>query len=140
MPGPARVKLTLDLDKNAEHADRADARMVLDLDAQQLRGTATVTAKPLIAALRGVDFDALRKSEIDIESKLSSERGGPLLALLGLDRAIAAGDGPAQFEASVTGAWGAPLRLKATMSGAGWMRKRRAPPHRGRRTPRQISI
>ena len=42
-----------------------------------------------------------------------------MLALLGLDRAIAAGDGPAQFEASVTGAWGAPLRLKATLSGSG---------------------
>ena len=32
---------------------------------------------------------------------------------------IAAGEGPAQFEGSVTGTWGAPLRLKARISGAG---------------------
>ena len=42
-----------------------------------------------------------------------------MLALLGLDRAIAAGEGPAQFEGSATGVWGAPLRLKARLSGAG---------------------
>ena len=42
-----------------------------------------------------------------------------MLALLGLDRAIAAGDGPAQFEGSVTGVWRAPLRLKVKMSGTG---------------------
>jgi large subunit ribosomal protein L24 len=119
MPGPVRLKLALELDKNTEHADRANARATFDLDAAQLKGSATVTATPDIAALRGIDVDALRKSEVDVESKLSSERGGPLLSLLGLDRAIAAGDGPAQFEASVTGAWGAPLRLKATLSGSG---------------------
>jgi large subunit ribosomal protein L24 len=49
----------------------------------------------------------------------SSEQGRSLLTLLGLDRAIAAGEGPAQFEGSVTGVWHAPLRLKAKMSGAG---------------------
>jgi large subunit ribosomal protein L24 len=42
-----------------------------------------------------------------------------LLAALGLDRAIAAGEGPAQFEGSVTGAWRAPLRLKVKLSGTG---------------------
>ena len=42
-----------------------------------------------------------------------------MLALLGLDRAIAAGDGPAQFEGSVTGVWRAPLRLKVKMSATG---------------------
>ena len=42
-----------------------------------------------------------------------------MLAALGLDRAIAAGDGPAQFEGSVTGVWRAPLRLKVKMSGTG---------------------
>ena len=62
---------------------------------------------------------ALGRSEIGIESKLSSQQGRSLLALLGLDRAIAAGEGPAQFEGSVTGAWGAPLRLKAKISGTG---------------------
>jgi hypothetical protein len=42
-----------------------------------------------------------------------------LLTLLGLDRAIAAGEGPAQFEGTATGAWRAPLRLKAKIWGAG---------------------
>jgi AsmA-like C-terminal region/AsmA family len=117
--GPARLKLTLDLDKNSEHPDRANARAVLDLDAPQLKGVATIIAKPVIAAVRGIDLDALRRSEFGIESKLSSERGGSLLVLLGLDRAIAAGEGPAQFEGSVTGTWLAPLRLKARLAGTG---------------------
>jgi large subunit ribosomal protein L24 len=61
-PGPARLKLTLDLDKSSEHADRANARAVFDLDAPQLKGVATITAKPEIAALRGIDLDALRRN------------------------------------------------------------------------------
>jgi uncharacterized protein involved in outer membrane biogenesis len=116
-PGPAHLKLTLDLDKNS--ADRASARAVLDLDAPQFKGTATITAKPELSAIRGIDLDALRRSEMEIESKVSSERAGALLALLGLDRTIAAGDGPVQFEGSVTGLWRAPLRLKARLSGTG---------------------
>jgi large subunit ribosomal protein L24 len=118
-PGPARLKLALDLDKNAEHADRANARAVLDLDAPQLRGVATITATPALAALRGIDLDALRRSEIGIESKLSSERGNSLLGLLGLDRAVVAGESPLEFQGSATGVWGAPVRLQVKMSGAG---------------------
>ena len=52
-PGPARLKLALDVDKDADHADRASARATLDLDAPQLKGLATFTAKPEVAALRG---------------------------------------------------------------------------------------
>jgi uncharacterized protein involved in outer membrane biogenesis len=118
-PGPARLKLTLDLGKNSEHADRARARAVLDLDAPQLKGVTTIAATPVIAALRGIDLDTLRRSEFSIESKLSAERGRSLLVLLGLDRAIAAGEGPAQLQGSVTGVWRAPLRLNVKLSGAG---------------------
>jgi uncharacterized protein involved in outer membrane biogenesis len=118
-PGPAHLKLTLDLDKNSAQADRADARAVLDLDAPQLKGVATLTARPEIAAVRGIDFAALGRSEIGMETKFSSERGSALLTLLGLDRVIAAGEGPAQFTASVTGVWRAPLRLTFKMSGVG---------------------
>jgi large subunit ribosomal protein L24 len=117
--GPARLKLALDLDKNSEQADRANARAVVDLDAPQFKGTATITAKPVIAAIHGIDLDVLRRSEFGVESKLSSQRGSSLLVLLGLDRAIAAAEGPAQFEGSLTGMWQAPLRLKAKLSGAG---------------------
>jgi uncharacterized protein involved in outer membrane biogenesis len=118
-PGAARLKLSLDLDKNPDHADRARARAVLDLDTPDVKGATTITATPVIAAVRGIDLDALAHSEIAIESKLSSEQGRSLLILLGLDRAFAAGDGPAQFEATATGMWRAPLRLKARLSGAG---------------------
>jgi uncharacterized protein involved in outer membrane biogenesis len=118
-PGPARLKLMLDLDKNAEHADRASARAVLDLDAPQLKGVTTITATPVIAGLRGIDLDTIRRSEFSIETKLSSERGRSLLVLLGLDRAIGQSEGPAQFQGSVTGAWQGPLRLNVKMSGTG---------------------
>ncbi|QWG24672.1 AsmA family protein [Bradyrhizobium sediminis] len=118
-PGPARLKLSLDLDKNPQQADRASARAVFDFDVPQLKGTATITARPMIAAVRGIDLDALGRSEINIESKLSAEHGRSLLAPLGLDRVIGAGDGPAQFEGSLAGVWRAPLRLKVKMSGTG---------------------
>ena len=116
-PGPARLKLSIGLDKNPDHADRANARAVLDVDAPDFKGATTITATPIIAAVRGIDFDALARSEIGIESKLSSGQGRSLLTLLGLDRAISAGDGPAQFEATATGVWRAPVRLKAKLSG-----------------------
>ena len=118
-PGPARVKLTLDLDKTAGQADRANARAVVDFDVPQLKGNATITAKPAVAAIRGIDLDALRRSDVGLEARISSEQGRQLIALLGLDRMIAAGDGPAQFEGSVAGTWRAPLRLKARIWGAG---------------------
>ncbi len=118
-PGPARLKLSLDLDKTAPQADRASARAVFDLDAPLLKGVVTIAAKPVVVALHGIDLEALARSEFSLESRLSSGQGRPLLAALGLDRAIAAGDGPAQFEGSVTGVWRAPLRLKVKMSGAG---------------------
>jgi uncharacterized protein involved in outer membrane biogenesis len=118
-PGPARFGLKLDVGKNVAHTDRADARAVIDLDTPLLKGVATVTAQPGIALLRGIDFDALRRSEIGIETKLASDRAGALLALLGLDRAIAAGEGPAQFEGTASGVWRAPLRLQAKLSGSG---------------------
>jgi uncharacterized protein involved in outer membrane biogenesis len=117
-PGPARAKLALDLDKNADQADRTNMRAVVELDAPQLKGTATITAKsPVVAS--SIDLNALGRSGIGLEAKLSSEQGRPLIALLGLDRIVAAGDGPAQFEGSATGAWRAPLRLKAKIWGAG---------------------
>jgi large subunit ribosomal protein L24 len=118
-PGPARLKLSLDLDKAAQPADRANARAVFELDAPQLKGVITIAAKPVITALHGIDLEALGRSEFSLESRLSSGQGRPLLAALGLDRAITAGDGPARFEGSVAGVWRAPLRLKVKMSGTG---------------------
>src|SRR6185295_2150916 len=118
-PGPARLKLALDLSRNAGQSDRVQARAVADLESTALKGVITITAKPAIAAIQGIDLAALRNSDVGIESKLSSEQGRALLVLLGLDRAVTAGDGPAQFEGTATGAWGAPLRLKAKIAGTG---------------------
>jgi hypothetical protein len=118
-PGPVRTKLVLDLNKNKARADGPIATAELGLDAPQLKGQVVLTATPDVAALLGMDLDALRRGEFSLESKLSSDQGRILLALFGLDRIIAAGVGPAQFEGSVAGVWQAPLRLKAKLSGAG---------------------
>jgi hypothetical protein len=119
-PGPLRAKLAFDLSNTRARPDGPTAQAVFDFDAPQLKSHATMTATPPIAAIRSFDLDALRRSEFGLETKLSSERGRLLLVLLGLDRTIAAvADGPAQFEGTVTGAWQAPLRLKARISGAG---------------------
>ena len=118
-PGPARMKLALDLTRNAGQSDRVQARATVDLDSALLKGVTTITARPAVAALQGVDLTALRNSDIGIESKLSSEQGRALLVLLGLDRTVAAGDGPAQFDGSAAGAWGGLLRLKTKISGTG---------------------
>ncbi|MBV9559800.1 MAG: AsmA family protein [Bradyrhizobium sp.] len=118
-PGAARLKLSLDLGKNVDQADRGSARAVLELDSPPLKGVTTVTAKPLVAALRGIDLDQLGKSELNVESRLVAGRGDSLLALMGLDRVIAAGDGALQFEGSASGVWRAPVRMTAKMWGAG---------------------
>ncbi len=76
---------------------------------------------PELSALGAIDIDALRRTAFSLESKLSSDQGRVLLALLGLDRAVAASNGPAQFEGSVAGVWGSPLRVKAKMTGAGFL-------------------
>jgi uncharacterized protein involved in outer membrane biogenesis len=116
--GTTRLKLGLDLGKDPGHADRAAARAVLEVETPQIRGVATLTATPAVAAMRGMDLDALMRNEVGVEAKLSSPQGGSLLALLGLDHAVAVGDGPASFEGTATGAWGGPLRVKAKLSGA----------------------
>ncbi|MFT4118896.1 AsmA-like C-terminal region-containing protein [Bradyrhizobium sp.] len=119
LPGATRLKLDVSLDKNAEHADRRDARAALDLDAPQLKATATLSAQALAAAVDGIDIDRLRNSDFTLDSKVSSPQAGTLLTLLGLDRAIAAGEGASQFEGKLSGAWRRPLQLNAKLSGGG---------------------
>ena len=119
VPGPTRLKLDLSLDRNADHADRSNARAVLDLDAPQLKGTATLAAQAMAASINGVDLDRLRNSDFTLESKWSAPQASTLLALLGLDRTVAAGAGPAQFEGKVSGAWPRPMQVNARLSGGG---------------------
>ncbi|WP_245320469.1 AsmA family protein, partial [Bradyrhizobium lablabi] len=118
-PGPARLKLALDLTGDAKPSDRVQARATAELDSPQLKGVTTITAKPAVAAIQSIDLTALQRSDVGIAAKLSAEQGRALLGLLGFDRIVTAGDGAAQFEGSATGAWGAPLRLKAKISATG---------------------
>jgi large subunit ribosomal protein L24 len=117
--GLARIKLALNIGKDPEAADRAAARAIVDLSAPQLQGSATLTARPQLAALQGLDLDRLRASDVTVATKLAAARSDALLALLGFDKAVAAGEGPAQFEGSVSGKWRAPLQVTAKIAGAG---------------------
>jgi large subunit ribosomal protein L24 len=118
-PGPVRLDLALELaTAKAGAGDRVAASADLDINAPQLNGHITAGASPPAASLRAADLDAISRSEVNVRSKFSAERGDALLALLGLDRAIAAG-GPVQFEGSATGVWRQPLRLSARLWGAG---------------------
>jgi large subunit ribosomal protein L24 len=116
--GPVRANLALELGTNkAATGDRVAASAELDLDAPQLKGKIMATASPLASSIRGIDLDALSRSEVNVRSKFSAERGDALLALLGLDHAVAAA-GSLQFEGSASGVFRQPLRLSAKMWGA----------------------
>ncbi len=119
-PGRAQLKLALAVDKEAARADRANAHVSIDLDAPQFKGSVTISAKPGAASVRDADLDKLLHGDVTVETKLSSEQGSSLLALLGLDGTIAARDGPSQLQGTVTGAWGTPLRVKLDLTGAGF--------------------
>lgn len=119
LPGATRLRLDLSLDKNAEHADRSDARVVLELDAPQLKATATLAAQTPVAAINGIDIERLRNSDFTLESKISTPQAASLTALLGLDRMVAAGDGASQIEGKLSGAGRRPLQLNAKLSGGG---------------------
>jgi large subunit ribosomal protein L24 len=111
--GAARVQMTADIGK------ARDARAVFDIDAPQLKGSATLTATPAIEALHRLDLAEVARSPFNVETKLSADQTAIMLRLLGLDRMVSPRDGPAQFEGSVAGTWRAPLHLKAHLAGAG---------------------
>ncbi|RYX89355.1 MAG: AsmA family protein [Bradyrhizobiaceae bacterium] len=115
-PGAAKLKFALDVTKPQAKSDRADARMAIDIDAPQIKGTVTAIASPSLAAIGAIDFDTLSRSDIALDARLTAQ-GRTLLALLGLDHVLAAGDATVVLEASGTGAWRAPLRVKAKLSG-----------------------
>jgi large subunit ribosomal protein L24 len=118
MPGAARLKLDLALASNASDHTRGNARARIDIDMPQLNGTVTLTAAPVVSAIRAIDFSALSDSTFAVETQLSSKHGPALLALLGLDRAVATGDGPAQLQGTISGKWQTPLPVKARLSAA----------------------
>ena len=114
--GAAQFHLTLNADKSPADENKVEASAKLDVDLPQLKGTLSLAAASSLADLRAADLDALARSEVTLRTKLTAERGGALPALLGLDRVIAVGDG-AVLKATATGAWHAPIRLNAKVSG-----------------------
>ncbi|MEO6380453.1 MAG: AsmA-like C-terminal region-containing protein [Nitrobacter sp.] len=116
-PGAAQLKLTLNLDNSHGDKNKADATAKLDVGLPQLKGIVSMAAALPLAAVRSIDLDALARSEVTVQAKLSGEPGNALLDLLGLDRMVATGNGSALFEGKATGVWNAPIRLNAKMSG-----------------------
>ncbi|EAQ36450.1 hypothetical protein NB311A_20971 [Nitrobacter sp. Nb-311A] len=114
--GAAQLHLALNVAKSPVDKKKADASAKLNVDLPQLKGSLSLDAAPLLAAVRAADFDALSHSELTLRTKLTSERGGGVPMLLGLDRVIAIAN-QSVLEATATGAWRAPVRLNARMSG-----------------------
>ncbi len=112
MPGAMRLKLSADIGQKLDHSDRLNARAILDIDTPQLKGALIARASPEGRAARGLDWNALSRSEINLETRLSSNDSRLSLALLGLDKVVAAGEGAAQLDAAVTGAWRRHCRFK----------------------------
>lgn len=114
--GAARLGIAFDLTRPQAKSDRANARLVFDVDAPQLKGTTTITATPAVAALRAIDAEVLKRSALALETHISGQ-GSALLTLLGLNTVFAADNAPLNFDASASGTWGAPLQLKAKLLG-----------------------
>ncbi|HRO00004.1 MAG TPA: AsmA-like C-terminal region-containing protein [Nitrobacter sp.] len=113
----AGLHLTVNIGKSQADKNRADAGATLKVDLPRLKGTISLAAAPSLAAVRAADLDALTRSEMTMRTKLTSERGGGVPMLLGLDRVIAVAN-PSVLETTATGTWRAPIRLNARMSGA----------------------
>lgn len=117
--GPASANFALDLAGNKASATGRLARAQFDIQTPLLRGQLHATATPAASALGELNLDALTGSEFNVQTKLSSERSSVLLALFGLDRAIAGRDGLAQFEGKASGAWRKPMQVNGKVSGGG---------------------
>jgi large subunit ribosomal protein L24 len=114
-PGPVKTRLSVDV---ARDRSRANGRAFLDIDAAQMKGAITLTAAPAIDIVTGSNLAALNGTDVSADVKLSADNASNLVQALGLAGVVSAGDRPAQFEASAGGAWGAPLQLKAKLTGA----------------------
>lgn len=118
-PGPALMLAAATLGKAKDRSGRTDAEVVFNIDAPQLKGTITLKGSPTIDLARGFDLAALRGNEFNLETSLTAKQTATMVASLGLGGIISPGDGPAQFESSITGVWGSPLQLKAKLTGMG---------------------
>ena len=114
--GPVKTRLSADV---ARESARANGRVVLDIDAPQMKGAITLTAAPNIDIATGSNLAALSGTEFSAGVKLSADNTATIVQVLGLAGIVSGGDGPAQFESSANGTWGTPLQVKAKLTGAG---------------------
>ncbi|MEJ6910430.1 AsmA-like C-terminal region-containing protein [Bradyrhizobium diazoefficiens] len=133
--GPTPWKLTAKLKADPAGAkfDQIDASFGAEDNALKVGGVGDLRfgASPLLRAVlsaRQIDADKLAgKDDAEPLRILPALRAGlaaipqagALLALLGLDRVVAAGEGASQFEGRLSGAWRRPLQLNAKLSGGG---------------------
>jgi len=115
--GAGNVWLGLALVFDRASGDRANLRATLDLDSPALKGSINATTAPTIASLGTVDADAVKQNPFAVTAKLSAEHGAALMTALGLDQAIAAGNGAATLDLTLSGAWQQPLAVKAALAG-----------------------
>ncbi len=118
--GSSTASLVLDLgaDKKGD-SGRRSALAQLDFATPVATGHLQATAEPPLSDLGGFDFSALSRNEFAVDARMSSQRGSTLLAVLGLDRVVAAGEGASRFEGKLNGAWRKPMQLSAKLSGGG---------------------
>ncbi|PZA14046.1 hypothetical protein DNX69_01070 [Rhodopseudomonas palustris] len=116
--GQVSAKLVLGVAKASTPRDHVEATGTIELTAPQISGRLMAKASPSVADLRKLDADALARSELKLDGELSAPRGEALLAVLGLDRVIAAGDAAATLQASGSGKWRGVLRGKAKLAAA----------------------
>ncbi len=115
--GAGNVWLGLALALDKPSGDRANLRATLDLDSPALKGSINATTAPTVASLGAVDTDALKQNPFTVTAKLSADHGAALMTALGLDRAVAVGNGAATLDVIFSGAWQKPLSVKATLVG-----------------------
>jgi len=117
--GAVRLKLAATLGKDDARPDHGLLNAALDLDATPLTGRATLTAAPPLAAIGGIDLDALAQTEIGVEARLAAGSAAPLMRLVGLEDVAAVGNGAAVLEAAMAGTPRKPLRVTGKLSATG---------------------
>jgi large subunit ribosomal protein L24 len=113
--GNVWLGLTLALDKPS--GDRANLRATLELDSPALKGSINAMTAPTLASFGAIDADAIKQNPFAVTAKLSADHGAALMTALGLDDAVAVGNGAATLDLALSGAWQKPLAVKATLAG-----------------------
>jgi large subunit ribosomal protein L24 len=116
--GRAKIALTAALDKAG--SGRGKARVALDIDGTQIKTNAVLSGSPRLDDVRAVNVDAMARDEWTIETKSIFPKQAALLGLIPLGEALKAlsGSEAVQLDFTATGALRAPLKFKATVSGA----------------------